>query len=111
MDIETIKNSLSSWAAGKSLIGRLLIFGSRVRGDHRPDSDLDIAIELDLSATSGIDESGGLASWMFETEDWEDELRAILPFEIDLEQYRGTDTPTIHKALNQSSELVYAKAG
>ena len=88
---------------------RLWLFGSRARGDHRDDSDLDIAIQLDLSVAKGMDESGGLATWMFDTEGWEEELAALLPFTIDLEQYRGEATPTIHQALARSSQLVYAK--
>jgi uncharacterized protein len=36
-----------------------------VRGDHRPDSDLDIAVELDPAEFQGAHESGGLATWMF----------------------------------------------
>ncbi|KIZ40444.1 MULTISPECIES: nucleotidyltransferase domain-containing protein [Rhodopseudomonas] len=27
-------------------VGRLFVFGSRARGDHRPDSDLDVLVEL-----------------------------------------------------------------
>ena len=30
-------------------VTRLTLFGSRVRGDHRPDSDLDILVETDPS--------------------------------------------------------------
>lgn len=37
-------------------ITRLAVFGSRVRGDHRHDSDLDILIEHDPSRRFGWDE-------------------------------------------------------
>jgi predicted nucleotidyltransferase len=109
MDTTEIRDTLSRWAAGKPLVGRLWIFGSRARGDHRPESDIDVAIELDLSAAHGVDESGGLATWMSDTKGWDEELEALLPFEVDLEQFRGSDTPTIQKALQRSSILIYAK--
>lgn len=109
MDITDVHHCLSTWAADKPLVDRLWIFGSRARGDHRADSDLDIAIQLDLTAANGMDESGGLATWMFDTDGWEEELAALLPFTIDLEQYRGDATPTIHQALSRSSQLVYIK--
>ncbi|MEL1265323.1 nucleotidyltransferase domain-containing protein [Pseudoxanthomonas putridarboris] len=84
MDITDVRQSLSDWAANKPLVARLWIFGSRARGDHRADSDLDIAIQLDLTAANGMDESGGLATWMFDADGWEEELAALLPFTIDL---------------------------
>jgi predicted nucleotidyltransferase len=32
-------------------VTRLAIFGSRARGDHRPDSDLDVLIEVERSSS------------------------------------------------------------
>ncbi len=37
-------------------VTRLAVFGSRVRGDHRPDSDLDILVEHDPSRRFGWNE-------------------------------------------------------
>ena len=71
---------VSTWAKGKPLVKRVYLFGSRVRGDHGAKSDIDIAVELDPSAFQGSDESGGLATWMFETKGWRGELQGfILP--------------------------------
>ena len=109
MNDTDVHQALLKWAEGKPLVGSLWVFGSRARGDHRAESDLDIAIQLDLSAAKGMDESGGLATWMFDTDGWEEELSALLPFTIDLEQYRGKETPTIHQAIARSSHLVYTK--
>ena len=36
---------VADWADGCPGVERVFLFGSRVRGDHRPDSDLDLAIE------------------------------------------------------------------
>ena len=43
---------VADWADGCPGVGRVFLFGSRVRGDHRPDSDLDIAIEPGTHPTS-----------------------------------------------------------
>ncbi len=109
MNSSEAQEILAEWAKAKPLVGKLFIFGSRARDDYRPDSDIDIAIVLDMSAADGVDDSGGLATWMFETDGWENELEALLPFKVDLEQFRGSDTPTIQKGIDQSSILVYRK--
>src|SRR5438105_638499 len=62
MDLDNIAAALGRWASRHPQIKRVYLFGSRVRGDHHRDSDLDIAVELD----ENLDESGGLATWMIE---------------------------------------------
>jgi len=37
---------LRAWAIVESFIRRVWIFGSRARGDHRIDSDIDVAVEI-----------------------------------------------------------------
>lgn len=105
-----LQHRLATWCKSKPLVGRAWIFGSRARGEEKDGSDFDIAIELDLAAAAGADESGGLATWMFETQTWESELSAIFPFEVDLEQYIAGQTPTIAAALDESSVLAYQKS-
>ncbi|MCB2020674.1 MAG: nucleotidyltransferase domain-containing protein [Rhizobacter sp.] len=108
--ILALQQRLATWCKSKPLVARAWIFGSRARGEARDGSDIDIAIELDLTATAGVDDSGGLATWMFETQTWETELSALLPFEVDLEQYIAGQTPSITAALDESSVLAYQKS-
>jgi uncharacterized protein len=110
MDLDSLAEKLSSWAAGKPLVSRLWIFGSRARGDHHAGSDLDIAIELDLSAASGVDESGGMATWMFDTKGWLEQLQQLTGLPVDLQHFDGSRTPTIQAGLERSSLLFYSKA-
>jgi predicted nucleotidyltransferase len=112
MDTDSIKQVLIDWASTKPLVGRLYIFGSRARKDYRHDSDLDIAIELDLSAANGVDFSGGMATWAFETNEWANELHQCTGFKIDLNQYiEEAAWSNISEALRRSSILVYVKRG
>ena len=48
---EIPRDALAKWAASKPTIKALYVFGSYARGDARPDSDLDIALEF-----TGVDE-------------------------------------------------------
>lgn len=110
MYLTEIGGVVSKWARGKQLIKRVRLFGSRVRGDHTPTSDIDIAIELDPSAFSDSDESEGIATWMFEAKAWRQELQALIPLKVQLERYHPKQTPTVHKGIEQSSQVVYEKA-
>ena len=110
MQSEILRQKLAQWAANKPLVNRLWVFGSRVRGDHRPDSDLDVAIELDLSAAKGADDSGGFATWSFNTDGWLQELEQLLGLKVDMQHFAGDQTPTIKNGLERSSVLVYSKA-
>lgn len=109
MEVSEVAKVISAWAREKPLIKRIHLFGSRVRGDHRPDSDIDIAVELDPDVFQGVDESGGLATWMFEAKGWKRELEEFIYLKIQLERYHVDQTPTIGKALAQSSQIVYEK--
>lgn len=110
MELPEIAGLVSAWAKDKPLVKRIYLFGSRVRGDHGPESDIDIAVELDPSAFRGVDESGGLATWMFEAEAWREELRRLIPLKLQLERYHPEQTPTVGKGLARSSQLIYEKA-
>lgn len=84
------------------------IFGSRSKGTHRLDSDIDLAIEI-------MNPKGGpatLADWMhFNDDDFKKALEQELHTPLDLQWYGGaSETPTIHNALLESSVCVYAKS-
>lgn len=109
MQLAEMKTLLSTWAAEKPLVSRLWLFGSRVRGDHRPDSDVDVAIELDMSAVKGVDESGGMATWAFDATPWKPELEGLLSLLVDLQRYKAGETNIIQSGIDKSSLLVYEK--
>ena len=106
MELPQIEATVSRWASDKLIVRRVYLFGSRVRGDHRPDSDIDIAVEL----VPDLDESGGLATWMFETTGWESELERLIPLKVQLERYHPEQTPTVGMGIDSSSRLVFDRA-
>jgi hypothetical protein len=50
-----------------------------------------------------------LATWMFETKGWKDELQQLIPCNVQLERYHPEQTPTVARGLERSSILVYEK--
>lgn len=110
MALTSAAKIVASWAKENPSISRVWFFGSRVRGNHKADSDLDIAVELDQKAFTGSDESNGLATWILFSTAWEAELQSILSYKIQLELWLTEETPTIDSGLAHSSKLVYEKS-
>jgi predicted nucleotidyltransferase len=67
---------IADWCEPVSQLRRLVLFGSRVRGDHRPDSDVDIWFDYknDLEVTNGT-----VAWWIEKQESEFASLKRILP--------------------------------
>lgn len=95
---------VSSWAKQQHLISRVYFFGSRVRNQHTPTSDLDIAIHLIYP-----DPDTAFANWSFESAVWKSQLSAILPWKLDLHLLAPNSTPNISAGVQKSSLLVYEK--
>lgn len=108
-EILNFREIISEWAVEKPLVKRVWIFGSRVRGNHREDSDLDVAIEINSAAIRGEDYSGGFATYAFESKSWCNELNDLIGLDVDLQFYKEGETKTIQIALDFSSVVVYEK--
>jgi predicted nucleotidyltransferase len=76
---EDVARAFALWAADHPTALDLWLFGSRARGDHRPDSDVDLA--LHLAGPRG----DALALYIAKEPAWEAELAAIAGHPVDLE--------------------------
>lgn len=99
-------DAIRTWAASNPVIHRVWVFGSRVRGTERPDSDLDVAVEH--GALPG--DSGPFTTWISEAERWRKVLNASLSVPLDLQSYIRGESHTIQAGLDESSVLVYERA-
>ena len=95
-----------SWARLQRIVDRIYFFGSRVRGEHRNDSDLDVAVQLIFP-----DPSTALAHWSFESDTWISQLTPLLPWKLDLQLFASSATPTVSAGVTRSSVLVYERQG
>jgi predicted nucleotidyltransferase len=86
-DIEIIR----SWAERKAIVKRVWLYGSRVRGNHNPDSDLDVAIEHDTAPG----DSNAFTTAICERKKWIDELQPTTIHELDIYSYRLDETPQL----------------
>ena len=81
-------------------ITRLALFGSILRDDFGPDSDIDVLVKFDETAHPTL----------FDMSRMEAELKAILGREVDLVSQRGIERSRNflrRKAILESAELVY----
>jgi predicted nucleotidyltransferase len=71
---------VAAWARAKPSIAEAWFFGSRVRGDHKTDSDLDVALVM-----VGDSRDRRYTAWHFSADGWAAELNALLPVKVDLD--------------------------
>ena len=72
--------SIAEWAKRDPLILQVYAFGSRVKGDYHPESDLDLAMDV-----AGQDEGEKLGNAIFERQRWTEELTGLLPIKPDIQ--------------------------
>lgn len=106
-ELERAVGIIVEWVGRQPLIRRVFIYGSRVRGTQRPDSDLDVALEFDRGTYDG----NCLATWICKAKSWRAELQPKLPWTLHLEWHDPSGgTPHVAQGLEESSMLVYERA-
>lgn len=84
MSIDQFRPAIERWAMSFPAIHRVWLYGSRVKGTARPDSDLDVAVEIHRHAFRGQPPD---VWWMFESRAMKDALRALVHVVPDVQQY------------------------
>ncbi|MEO1307516.1 MAG: nucleotidyltransferase domain-containing protein [Pseudomonadota bacterium] len=94
---------IREWAARQPVIRRVWLYGSRARGDNRPDSDIVLAIEV-----NGETEGSRLATWMAGRHTWR--LDIELSHEAHLEFYdpEHGDSERVGPGIRCDGRLLYA---
>ncbi|WP_347261774.1 nucleotidyltransferase domain-containing protein [Rudaea sp.] len=89
---------LRAWAVSEESISRAYIFGSRCRGTHGAESDLDLAVDLVPSDRYETP----MDYWFAVLPDLEKTLAPIIPWKLDVEVYASPElTPKMHRILNR----------
>ena len=72
--------SIIKWAEQIPEIKAVYLFGSRVKGSSRDDSDLDIAVIM-----ANGDQGQREADWICEAAAWRQQLQELMPVKVDLQ--------------------------
>lgn len=91
------KNQIINFCRRHQII-RLAVFGSVLRDDFRPDSDVDVLIEFSPAAQFDLYDFVGLR----------DELKAIFGREVDLVEKDALRNPFRRRAILENQEVLYA---
>jgi len=74
------------------------LFGSVLREDFRPDSDVDVLVTFDPDARWGL----------FDLVDMQEELKALFGRDVDLVETEGLRNPFRRRAILRSKEVIHA---
>ncbi|MES9860316.1 MAG: nucleotidyltransferase domain-containing protein [Candidatus Thiodiazotropha sp. 4PDIVS1] len=103
-EFESELEKVVKWCESQPLIKKAHFFGSRYKGTHRDDSDLDIGVELNV----GPHDSNLLSTWIHECREMQAEVQELINYKIDLQWYSNEEeTPEMHKYLNEASVVIY----
>ncbi|MFN4023339.1 MAG: nucleotidyltransferase family protein [Hyphomonas sp.] len=98
--------TIQDWASSKQDILSVYLFGSRVKGESRTDSDLDVAVVV----VRGETENDTYTTWTFQHEKWEDELQKLLDVKLDLQLGNSElSTTVVGPAIDSYGQLIYEK--
>ena len=97
---------ITQWARKHREIKYVYLYGSRARGDNRPDSDIDLAIMMDMRAGDG----NTLATWIFWQADFKENPDLHLSSEIHLEWYEKDEgLERVGPGVENDGILLYTK--
>jgi uncharacterized protein len=97
---EADRAAIVEWAAKRREIAEIWLFGSRARGDHRDDSDIDLAIVI-----KGKNPSWRFARWPDRPEAWAADLLLSRP--VDLQWYDPDAALVIGPSVKREGVLLY----
>lgn len=96
---------LREWGRSQAIVSEVYIFGSRVKGVAREDSDLDVAVRLVFA-----DPDTSLAHWMAHQKAWSEALESLIPYKIDLQLFHPGATPIISSGLQSAAIVAFSRS-
>lgn len=103
--LKEVLKRIADWAAGEKWIAAVYIFGSRAKGTNRPDSDLDLAVELTVIEESEVD-----GIYIDEARKWREALKPLSPWPVDLDLYHPKSAPNVHTYVAEGGRQIWRRS-
>jgi predicted nucleotidyltransferase len=97
--------AIQEWAQHQPAVSAVFLFGSRLKGTNRLDSDLDVAVTFDVPERDEPD-----IFWIDHKGRWENELTQCVGLTIDLEIAHPALAPHVWGYLQKHHALIYVRA-
>jgi predicted nucleotidyltransferase len=96
MDLtEEQQSAIKGWGQRTAAVAGIILFGSRAKGTSGPNSDVDLALELN--------DANPFAAFLANGERWQLELRATTGLMVNLESVAGPEAKKVRNYLNECS--------
>ena len=96
-DFKSLAENLADWSAPTNFT--IYLFGSRVRGDHRPDSDVDVVIEFGHQVTDA-----DVEWWSENNREAFASINAVLPGRLEITE---RNSKLAHDVIASATNPVY----
>ena len=103
--IDEIRTVVTAWAKETPLVKQIILFGSRARGDHQLESDIDLAVQV--FPQEGITTGG---TYFIYRSEWKQELEERLGREISLVHYDPNGKTEIQAKILAEGITIFSRA-
>lgn len=105
-DLERAAAVLRAWAKTTPSVRHVYLYGSRISGESRSESDLDVAIDLDPQPS----DRNPMATFSSQARQWGAQLKGRTPFELDIQILDANNTPQVRRGVESTGVLIYVRA-
>ncbi len=105
ISIDQICRIVSGWAVSHPEIERVLLFGSRARGDSKPSSDVDLALLV-----AGISGETAFTRYFHNKDDWKRELESALGRSVSIVCQIDHGRPEVQASIERDGLLLYERS-
>jgi predicted nucleotidyltransferase len=103
-ELSSVCADITAWAVRQPLIVKTFGFGSRFKGSHRPDSDLDIAVAL-----AGADENEIFQAFMDQKATWQEALSKVTKFQVHLQLAHPKIASVVWSYLENGNAIIFER--